>query len=72
MREFEWAGGRKWLDLGSNVLFYFFLSLFILREKEGERILSRLRAVSADPDMGLGLKNPEIMTRAEIKSWMFN
>ena len=32
------------------------------REGERERILSRLLAVSAEPDMGLGPTNSEIMT----------
>ena len=31
------------------------------REREGERIPSRLRAVSAEPDVGLELANHEIM-----------
>ena len=44
-----------------------FLSLFILREREGERILSRLHIVSTEPNMGFKLMNHEIMTWAEIK-----
>ena len=36
------------------------------RERERERIPSRLRAVSAEPDVGLELTNHEIMTLAEI------
>ena len=55
----------------------FFKCLFILRERvrereewdrsreserERERIPSRLHAVSTEPDMGLDLKNHEIMT----------
>ena len=31
-------------------------------EREGDRILSRLRTVSAEPDAGLELTNHEIMT----------
>ena len=31
------------------------------REREGERIPSRLHAVSAEPDVGLELTNREIM-----------
>ena len=31
-------------------------------EREGDRILSRLHAVRADPDVGLDLRNREIMT----------
>ena len=33
-----------------------------------ERIPSRLRAISVEPDVGFRLRNPEIMTWAEIKS----
>ena len=39
------------------------------RERERERIPSRLLIVSTEPDAGLHLTNYEIMTRAEIKSW---
>ena len=31
------------------------------RERERERILSRILAVGTEPDMGLTLTNPEIM-----------
>ena len=31
-------------------------------ERGGERILSRLRALSTEPDVGLQLMNDEIMT----------
>ena len=41
-------------------------------EREGEKIPSRLCAVSAEPDAGLKLTNPEIMTWAEIKSQMLD
>ena len=43
-------------------------------ERKGERdsIPSRLRAVSAEPDMGLELTNQEIMTWSEIKSRTLN
>ena len=41
------------------------------RERELERIPNRFCAVSVEPDTGLELTNGEIMTRAEIKSWMF-
>ena len=34
----------------------------------GERIPSRLRAVSAEPDAGLDVTNHEILTRAKTKS----
>ena len=34
---------------------------------EGQRIQSRLRAVSTEPDAGLELKNREIMTGAEVR-----
>ena len=56
------------LFLKSKMLFLFFLSLFILRERErvsrggaereGERIPGRLRALSAEPDPGLELTKP--------------
>ena len=63
-----------------------FVSLFILKEKEGEhksrgraegegereRILSRLHTVSAEPSAGFECTNHEIMTLAEIKSRMLN
>ena len=39
-------------------------------ERERQRIPSRLRAVSTEPDVGLELTNGEIMTRAETKSQM--
>ena len=42
------------------------------REREGERIPSRLHSVRPEPDVGLDLTNHEIMTRAEIKSRMVN
>ena len=58
--------------------FFFNVYLFILRERvwvgegqrEGERVLSRLRAVSAEPEVRLDPRNCEIMTLAEMKSWM--
>ena len=37
-------------------------------QREGERILSRLCAVRAEPDVGLDPINCEIMTLAEIKN----
>ena len=40
------------------------------RDRERKRIPSRLRTVSTEPDAGLELTNREIMTRAEIKSWL--
>ena len=39
------------------------------RERAGERILSRFRAVSTEPDRGLNLTNCEIITWAKIESW---
>ena len=42
------------------------------RERQRERISSRLCSVSAEPDLGLNPTNFEIITWAEIKSWMFN
>ena len=42
------------------------------RVRATESIPSRLRAVSAGPSVGLKLTNPEIMTWAEINSWMLN
>ena len=41
-------------------------------ERERERIPSRLHAFSAEPDIGLELRNGEITTWAETKSWMLN
>ena len=41
-------------------------------QKGRERILSRLRAVSAEPDSGFKPTNHEIMTLTEIKSWTLN
>ena len=32
------------------------------RERERERIPSRFRTVSAEPDAGLDLRNPEVVT----------
>ena len=51
-----------------------FLRLFILREREREteRILSRLYAVGTEPNVGLDLMNCEIMSWAEIKSQPLN
>ena len=37
------------------------------RERGRERILSRFHTISTEPDVGLGLRNREIMTRAKIK-----
>ena len=67
---------------------FFFLSSFIYSERErarecmhvngggvereGERIPSKLHAVITEPDVGLYLKNCEIITSAEIKSWTLN
>ena len=60
---------------------FFFLSLFVLRESESvsmkgggaEREGERIIAGSAwTPDAGLKPTNPEIMTRAQIKSQTFN
>ena len=39
------------------------------RERERERIPSRLQAVNTEPDAGLKPTNPKIMTRVEIKRW---
>ena len=41
-------------------------------EREGDRIPSRLEAVSAEHNVGLKLKNCEVMTEAKIKSWPLN
>ena len=42
------------------------------RERGAERESQADSPMSAEPDMGLSLNNPEIMTSAEIKSWMLN
>ena len=42
------------------------------RKRGRERIPSRLRSVSTEPDVGLELTNLEIMTRAETKSQTLN
>ena len=42
------------------------------RERERERIPSRLCAASTEPDVGLELTNREPMTQAKIKSWTLN
>ena len=42
------------------------------RERGRQRIQSRLREVSAEPEVEPEPTNREIMTWAEIKSWMFN
>ena len=62
--------------------FFFKAYLFILRERESmsregrqrekERIASRLHAVSSESNTGLDLTNQEIMTWAETKSWTPN
>ena len=61
-----------------------FLSLFIYFERERERERARVQAregqrerenpkqAPCTPAMGLSLKNPEIMTRAEVKSGTLN
>lgn len=42
------------------------------RERERERIPSRLRTASIEPGSGLELTNCEILTWAAIKSWTLN
>ena len=42
------------------------------REREGERISSRLHTVSTELNVGLNPTNYEIRTRAKIKSWALN
>ena len=42
------------------------------RERETERILSRLCAVSIEPNMGLNVTNCEIMTQAKTESQRLN
>ena len=54
---------------------YVFISFMVgegQREREGDKILSRLHTVSAEPDSGLEPTNREILTRAEIKSRTLN
>ena len=76
----ELLEGYGW-PLNHSLKFFFFLSLFILRGKQHEqrrgrerreRISSRLHAVSTEPDVGLDLRNHEIMTWAEIQSEALN
>ena len=62
------------LHLSHIDIFYFFKFIYFERERErahmsrevaergGERVPSRLEAVSTEPDAGLELKNHEIMT----------
>ena len=40
--------------------------------EESQRIPCRLCTVSTEPNSGLKLINREIMTRAEVKSWVLN
>ena len=42
------------------------------RERGRERISNRLHAVSTEPYVGLDPMNHEIMTQAEINSWILN
>ena len=69
------SGGLTW---HRSKIFYLFIlrervcKLGRGRERERERIPSRLRAVSAEPSMGLELTNHEIVTRAEIKNQTLN
>ena len=42
------------------------------RERERDRIPSRLRTVSAEPDAGFDLRSYEITTSTKIKSWTLN
>ena len=52
---------------------HLFLSLFILREREGEeRIPNRIRDVITEPDAGLKLTNLWIVTCAEMTSQTLN
>ena len=60
---------------------FFPVYLFILKEsmsrgraerEEERRIPSGLHTISAEPDVGLELMSPEIMTWAKIKSWTLN
>ena len=44
----------------------------VKREREKENGRERIHTVSTGPNVGFDLMNCEIMTWAEIKSWMFN
>ena len=65
-----------------NYVFFFFLVYFERESariraqgrgrERGERIPSRLRVVSTEPDTGLDLTNREIMTPAETQSQVLN
>ena len=41
-------------------------------QREGERVPSRLRAVSIESNAGLEITNSEIRTCAKIKRWTLN
>ena len=41
-------------------------------ERGREGLSSRFHAVSAEPDVGLSLTNPEIVTWSKVKSETFN
>ena len=77
-RSFKWNWSelcRKPPNLRGRI--FFFLSFFTLfgeggAERDGERIPSRLHAVSTEPSVRLDPMNHEIMTWAEIKSWTLN
>ena len=67
-----------------RVLFIYFFNVYFKKEcawgeqrererkREGERIPTRLLAVSTQPDVGLELTNCEITTGAQIKSQTLN
>ena len=81
MGDMFWEGKRT-----GNFYFYslfFLIYLFCEREhklsggeeqgeRQRERIPGRLHNASAEPDVGLQLMNHEIVTQAEIKSWMLH
>ena len=65
-----------------SILFILFKFIYFERQREStsragaerrrERIPSRLRTISAEPDVQLEFTNCEIMTRAEVKSRRLN
>ena len=76
-----WFLGFFWGGLHELIKYFilFFKFIYLLgrwgeeqRDREREKTPSRLCTVSTEPNVGLELKNCEIMTRGEIKSQTLN